>query len=191
MVILSGTLSASAITGAKHLPHALPSLSVDGIILAVVGLVVVYTLIAGYAALVRESISIYVGLVLAGNFGRPLYEQITGGAGSKFSVSQTDVQMLLLIIPIVVLQFGRRHHHSAHRHNLVVTLISALLTALLLVSSALGQLSDLALTTTLEQSNLASWIYQFRLLWLALVPLAIVATGLLGSGVLKRHHKEH
>lgn len=176
-----------AIAGATHLPHSLPSLSADAIIIGVIGLVVAYSLIVGYAALVREAISVYVGLVLANNFGPPLYVYLAHGGGKGYPVTQTEVQLFLLILPIVVLQFGRHHGHTAHKHSLIVTLIVALLTALLLVSSALSQLNPLSLGSTLNQSNLASWIYQFRLAWLGLVPLAIAFSALVTPRL--KHHR--
>lgn len=156
-----------------HIPHTIPPLSTDAIIIGVTALIFVYGVIAGYTALVRESISVYVGLVLANTFGSPVYHAIAPGADNHFPVSLTDVRMLLLIAPIVVLQLTRRHGHSGHKHNMVVTLLLAALTSMLVVSSVLSQLSSSALAQTTLQSNLASWIYSARLLWLAAVPVAI------------------
>src|SRR5205823_4387068 len=119
----------------------------------------------------------YVGLVLAASFGEPLYDYIARGHGAP--VSQTQVKLLLLVIPIILLQFGRRHEKHAHKHNVVITLIQAFLTAMLIASSVLSQLGPLELSRVTDQSSLASWIYDFRLLWLAGVPLAIAASALI------------
>jgi hypothetical protein len=169
-----------------HIPHTIPTLSTDATIIVITGLIFVYGVVAGYTALVRESISVYVGLVLANSFGATIYNAITHGAGGHFPVSQTEVRLLLLIAPILILQLTRRHGHGAggHKHNLVITLILAALAAMLVVSSALSQLSQASLTSTLLNSNLASWIYQLRLLWLAAVPIAIAAGAIL-------HPKSH
>jgi hypothetical protein len=166
-----------------HIPHTIPTLSTDGAIIVITILIFVYGIIAGYTALVRESISVYVGLVLANSFGSAAYNAITHGTGSHFPVSSVDVRMVLLIAPILVLQLTRRHGHShgsgSHKHNLVVTLLLAALAAMLVVSSGLSQLSQSSLANTLLNSNLASWIYQLRLLWLAAVPIAIAVGAVL------------
>ncbi|HUC87311.1 MAG TPA: hypothetical protein VMR75_03260 [Candidatus Saccharimonadales bacterium] len=164
-----------------HLPHTVPTLSTDATIIVITGLIFAYGVVAGYTALVRESISVYVGLVLANSFGNTAYDAITNNAGNHFPVSLTEVRLLLLIAPILILQFTRRHGHGAggHKHSLVVTLVLAALAAMLVVSSGLGQLSQTALANTVLNSNLASWIYQLRLLWLAAVPIAIAAGAIL------------
>jgi hypothetical protein len=161
-----------------HIPHTIPALSTDAIIVLATALVFVYGLVAGYTALVRESISVYVGLVLANSFGSAAYQAITHGADNRFPVTQTEVQLLLLIAPIVILQLTRRHGHSGHKHNLVVTALLAALASMLVISSVLSQLSQTELSTTLLNSNLASWIYDLRLLWLAAVPVAIGVTAI-------------
>jgi hypothetical protein len=177
----------AAVFATTHLPHTIPTLSTDAFIVVGTGLIFIYGVIAGYTALVRESISVYVGLVLANSFGAAAYRVIAPGADSHFPVSQVEVRLLLLIAPILVLQLTRRHGHGAGRakHNLVVTLLLAALTAMLVVSSVLSQLDPTSLASTLLNSNLASWIYQLRLLWLAAVPIAIAV----GAIVHPRTHR--
>jgi hypothetical protein len=169
-----------------HLPSRVPTLSTDFVILLALGLVVLYSLVVGHAALVREAISLYVGLVLAATFGSQAYAKIAGGDG-HFPLSQTEVKVLILILPVVLLQFG--HHKVAHKHHysFVVTLILALLTGLLAISSVMSQLDAGALQTTLNNSTWASWIYDFRYAWLAGVPIGIAASALFG-GKSRSHH---
>lgn len=170
-----------------HVPHTIPALSTDALIVLAVALVFVYGVIAGYAALVRESISVYVGLVLANNFGKPAYDYISHSGGHGFPVNQTDVQLLLLILPIVLLQFTRRHHgHASHKHGMIVVLLLAFLTSMLVISSVLSQLSYITLAQTLGNSNLASWIYNLRLGWLAAVPIGIAIGAIFHPK--QRHH---
>src|SRR5690348_11040518 len=90
------------------LPTSFPALSTNAIILAVLGAVLLYSLLAGYGALVRESISIYVGLVLAATFGKPIYDYVHHQFG-QYPINQTEVQILLLVVPIVILQFAKLH----------------------------------------------------------------------------------
>lgn len=168
-----------------HLPNAFPALSVNLIIAATMALTIVYAVVVGYAALVRESISIYVGLVLANAFGKPLYDYLKNTSLGGFHPSQQLIQLVLLILPIIILQFVH-HKHGQAKHNTVITMVLAVLTSLLLISSVLIQLDPLTLARTTDQSALASWIYDFRLVWLATVPIAIVASSLLKPG---RHHR--
>jgi hypothetical protein len=56
---------------------------------------------------------------------------------------------------------------------MIVTLILAVLTGLLLVAAVLQQLSSVDLSHTVENSNIASQIYDYRLIWIGLVPLVI------------------
>lgn len=171
---------------AAQLPTSVPNFpapSANAVILLVIGLVLLYSLLAGYGALVRESISVYVGLVLAASFGKPLYDYASRSAGHNFPATQMEIQILLLVLPIVILQFAKLHighaGHHGHKHNPVVTLVLAILTALLMISSVLTQFDPLTLNRTIENSNLASWIYDLKLAWLGAVPLAIAASAII------------
>jgi len=167
---------------------SLPTLSTDALIVVTVGLVIAYSVLAGYAALVRESISVYVGLVLAAAFGRPLYDYLWQSTNGNLPVDQTVIQLTLLGIPIVLLMFGRRHTHGAHKHNIAITLALAVATAMLLVSSVLIQFDDTTRTIITAQSYLAGWIYDFRLLWLGAVPVLIGASALIKPR--PHHHRK-
>jgi hypothetical protein len=159
----------------------IPALSTDVIILAATAGAVVYGIVVGHRHLVRESISVYVGLVLASTFGGPLHDLIHNNA-----ISQSTVQLVLLLAPIVLLQFGHAPggggHHGA-KHSMIVTVILAVLSAMLIVSSVISQLDDSTRGNLLDASNLAAQIYNLRLFWLALVPAGIAA-----SAIFKPHH---
>ena len=170
----------------SSLPTALPAMSVDAMIVAAIALVITYSLVAGHAALVRESISIYVGLVLASSFGKTVYEVASKNASENSIITQTLVNLILLILPVILLQFGRLHSKTHHKHRLVITLILATAAALLLASSVLVQLDPRTLTEVTQQSNLAAWLYELRLVWLASVPVAIAASALIKP---KDHHR--
>lgn len=173
---------------AVALPTSIPSLSTNLIIIAAVVLVAIYGVVAGHAALVRESVSIYVGLVLASAFGAPAYSYLHKSAGGSLHITQTIVQLLLLLVPVLLLQFGRRHTTAHHKHNLIITGLLAVLAAMLLVSSVLNQLNPVMLSHVTDESPLASWAYDFRLAWLAAVPLAIAASALFKPKEHNRHH---
>lgn len=165
---------------------SIPQLSTDAMILAGTGLVVAYSMIAGYGALVREAISIYVGIVLAGAFGETVYNYASNGPAANLPITQPTVQLALLVIPIILLQFGRRHVHGAHKHHMIITLLIAVLTAMLLISSVMAQLDSDTLSGITEASNLASWISHLRLVWLGAVPVAIGVSAIFKP---KRHHQ--
>lgn len=159
------------------IPTTIPTFSVDFIIFGVVLLVAAYGLLAGQAALVRESISIYVGLVLANTFGPFLFEY-SKSAAPNFPVSETAIKIALLILPIVVLQFAHFKSHTKHATSTLITLVLSILSAMLLVSSILNQFSANDLERITIDSNLAAQITNLQLLWLALVPIAIAAAAL-------------
>lgn len=156
---------------------AIPSFSIDFIIFGVTLLVVVYGLVAGQAALIRESISIYVGLVLANTFGTALFEY-SKTASASFPVSETAIKIALLLLPIVVLQFAHFKSHTRHATSTVITIVLAILSSMLLISSILSQFSYNDLDRLTTESNLAAQIYGLQLLWLALVPVAVAAAAL-------------
>lgn len=166
------------------LPASIPALSTDATIVVATALVFAYSLLAGHMALVRESISVYVGLVLANSFGKPIYEWASNGGGSGFPINQTTMNLILLFLPIVLLQFGPHRSHNGRHHSMIVTFLLAAFTSMLIVSSVLSLLDPVTLAHTTDQSNLASWIYELRLLWLAAVPLTIASSAL----VKHRHH---
>ncbi len=159
------------------IPTTIPNFSVDFIIFGVVLLVVAYGLLAGQAALIRESISIYVGLVLANTFGPFLFEY-SKSAAPNFPVSETAIKIALLILPIIVLQFAHFKSHTKHATSTLITLVLAVLSSMLLISSILSQFDANDLERITTESNLAAQITNLQLLWLALVPIAIAAAAL-------------
>lgn len=165
----------------------LPAFSTDILIFAALVLVALYGMIAGHAALIRESVSVYVGIVLAASFGKPLYDYIQQSAGGGLAVSESMIKLLLLLVPILLLQFGRKHGHDTGHHNIFVTLLLSILTAMLLVSSVIQQFDPVALSRITDQSNLASWIHDFYLVWLATVPIAIAVSAFFKPNLRGKH----
>lgn len=159
------------------IPTSIPNFSVDFIIFGIVLLVVTYGLLAGQAALIRESISIYVGLVLANTFGSALFEY-SKSVAPNFPVSETAINIALLILPIVVLQFAHFKSHTKHATSTLITLVLAVLSSMLLIASILAQFDYNELERITTESNLATQIVNLQLLWLALVPVAVAAAAL-------------
>lgn len=163
----------------------IPAFSTDAIIVATMGLVVLYGMLAGYNPLVRESISVYVGLVIASTFGQPIYDYMANQAGNGFAVGQTAVNLSLFFLPIVLLQFVHRNApHGHHTASYMLTILLAVLASMLMVSSVLTQLDAVTLGHITDGSNLASWIYQLRLVWIGAVPVSIA----LGAIFRPKHH---
>ncbi len=162
----------------------IPAFSTDAIIVATSALVVVYGMLAGYNPLVRESISVYVGLVISSTFGKPIYDYIGQQSGAA-NVGLTAVNLALFFLPIVLLQFVHRNApHGHHTASYMLTILLALLASLLMISSVLTQLDSVTLSHITDQSNLADWIYQLRLVWIGAVPVAIAA----GAIFRPKHH---
>ncbi len=164
----------------------LPAFSTDIIIILGAALVIGYGMLRGQGALIREAISTYVGLVLAATFGEPLYDYLQQQAGGGYGATQSMVQMVLLVLPIIILQFASHSPHMRHRTSHVITFILAVLTSMFLISSFLTQLSPSELKAVTDESNLATQIHRLHLIWLALVPAAIAV-----SAVFKPKEKHH
>ncbi len=166
----------SAILPTQAALPGISGLSLDALIIVTTLLLLVYSVVRGHMALIREAISIYVGLVLASSLGTPVYDYLSSGSLESLPISETLVKLFLLLAPVVILQFGRHHAKGGHKHNIIITFVLAALTAFLLISSVLNQLDPLTLNNAIEDSNLAAWIYEFKLGWLGAVPLAIAAS---------------
>ncbi|TAK89185.1 hypothetical protein EPO04_03755 [Patescibacteria group bacterium] len=164
----------------------IPAFSIDLFIILGTALVCLYGAMAGQGALIRETISVYVGIVLASTFAEPLYNYSQQQAGGNYGVSKTIIGLLLLILPILILLLANRHHHIRRHSSLIVTLILAVLAAMLLISSIIAQFDSAAVQTITNESNLASQINSFHLAWLGLVPLAIGASMLFHRSEEKR-----
>ncbi|HEX7259466.1 MAG TPA: hypothetical protein VF272_00870 [Candidatus Saccharimonadia bacterium] len=177
MVTLLSTIPAAV-------PDFVSALSLDAAIVVTTLLLVVYSVVRGHMALIREAISIYVGLVLSASLGEPVYDYLHNAAAS-LPLNETAVKLFLLLAPVVVLQIGRHHPRGGHKHHLIITFVLAVMTGFLLISSVLNQLDQVTLSHALENSNLAAWIYEFKLVWLGAVPLAIAASAFLRP---KGHH---
>lgn len=162
----------------------IPAFSIDLFIILGTALVCLYGAMAGQGALIRETISVYVGIVLANTFAGPLYTFSQQQAGGGFGVSQTIIGLLLLVLPIVILLLASRHHHIRRQSSIIITLVLAVLAAMLLISSIIAQFTPEAITSITNESNLAAQIYTFRLAWLGLVPLAI------GASVVFHRHED-
>jgi hypothetical protein len=160
-------------------------LSLDAIIVVVTILLLVYSVLRGHMALIREAISIYVGLVLASSLGKPIYDYLSHGMAQNVPLNETTVKLFLLLAPVLILQIGRHHSKSGHKRHIVITFVVAVLTSFLLISSVMNQLDPLTLNRAMEQSNLAAWIYEFKLGWLGAVPLAIAVSSFFRP---KGHH---
>lgn len=172
MVTTTATSAAGQAT--THLPHALPALSVDATILLVIIVVVVYAVFAGFLPLTRLAAGVYIGLVLVATFGTTVWHFTQGGvAGGSSLLNQSIVQLALFILPLILVQIGHPLRSHTHKVNIVFLLILGVLTALLVVAGGLSVLTGPQLQTTLDQSNLASQIYNFRLPLIAAVPIAM------------------
>lgn len=151
----------------------IPALSTDFLVIATGLLVIIYSLVAGQGALIRESISVYVGLVMANTFGGPLYEYSKTASLGSFSVTETMVRLVLLAFPVVLLMFAHMRSHTRHKSSSIVTIVLAILTSLLLISSVLAQLDSATLASVTDESTLALMIHQFQLAWVGGVVIAI------------------
>lgn len=154
----------------------LPALTADLIILLIIVIAVMYGLLLGHSKLKTFALSVYVGLVLAQNFGKGLYELLQS---SNFTLGGilTDNAVALIVfgLPLLLLELGRKDHRRARaRGGMTMTLILCILTAALVISSGISVMNPDAIKSTLDNSTLAWQIYTFRHWWLALVPIAII-----------------
>jgi hypothetical protein len=188
MVTTTASAAANSLsTHTTHVPHVLPTLSTDASILVVVIAVVVYAVFAGFIPLTRLAAGVYIGLVVVASFGATVYHWTQGGvAGGSSAVNRSMVQLALFILPLALVQIGHPLRSHTHRVNMVFLLILGAMTALLVIAGGLSVLDGPALQTTLDQSNLASQIYNLRLPLIAAVPIAMAAAALF-----HRHPRRH
>lgn len=154
----------------------IPALSIDLFIILAAALVCGYGVLAGQGAMIRETISVYVGIVLAATFAEPIYSYSQQQAGGGFGVSQTIIGLILLTLPIIILLLASRRHHVRHHDSIIITLILGVFASLLLISSIIQQFDAASIESITNESNLAAQIYTYRLAWLGLVPIAIGAS---------------
>lgn len=151
--------------------------STEIILAGLVLLIAAYGLVLGPQKVRTLAISAYVGIVLATQLAVPavnwLSKQSFSWAGQ---ISPEYAGLLLLALPAVLLELGRHHPGSrSHvRHGLVATLILSALAGLLFVASGLALLSPDHLQSILDNSNIATMIYSLRLVWVGIVPLAVI-----------------
>lgn len=156
------------------------SLSVDLVIIATVVGLALFMLVLGHGKLRNLALSSYVGLVLALEFAAPLHRYVG-------SVGLGSLRLALYIAPILLLEFGRRHHNAGGRQGFVLGLVLAVATAGLLTSGVLTQLDPGARESITGSSSLAYFIYKFRLVWLAAVPVLAMLEGFIRPPQDKHH----
>lgn len=155
----------------------------DIAILAVLGLIVVYGLVLGRSRLKTLALSVYVGLVIAGELGLSLFNFLASRHLFSATLNQTNVTLGLFILPLLMLELGRREHHGRgeQKGGMIMTLILAVLTAALTVSSGLHLFDPSSLKHILTGSTLAATVYRLRLWWIATVPLAVIGENFIRS----------
>jgi hypothetical protein len=168
---------------AMQLPEL--NLSTNLAIFGIIGLVVVYGMMAGHAKVRNLALSTYVGIVLANQLGHGLYEYANKSGHGSFS--EGVIKLVLFIAPVVLLEFSRRHHSRGAHSGMVVALILSVLTAGLIIGMGLGQLEGDSLKHITDSSIIAYEMHTYRLWLVALVPLFIVAEAFIGPGRSEKH----
>lgn len=155
----------------------LPALTTDLLILLIIVISVMYGLLLGHNKLKTFALSVYVGLVLAQNFGKSLFELLQRNnfdLGGK--LTDNAVALIVFGLPLLLLELGRKdHRRSRNNGGMTTTLILCILTAALVISSGISVMNADAIKNTIDNSNLAWQIYTLRYWWLASVPLAVIA----------------
>lgn len=169
------------------LPHIHQiSFSTNLIIFAVIGLVVVYALMAGHAKIRNLALSVYVGIVLASEFGNSLHKYLSHSHSSGFGVGA--IRLVLFIAPIILLEISRRHHARGGHHGMIVSVIMGVLTAGLIIGMGIAQLEPNTIKHITDGSVIAFEIYTYRLWLVAIIPIFIIVEGFIGPG---RDEKKH
>ena len=148
----------------------------DIVILIILGTLIAYGILLGRNKVKTLAMSVYVGIVVAGQLGARLAEVLNQQHASGGHLSTNSVQLTLFVLPLIILELGRREHHGrgGHRGGLTMTLVLVLLTAALIVSSGLNLLDANTLHHVLVNSALANAVYHLRLWWIGLVPVAVI-----------------
>lgn len=155
------------------------NLSIDAAIFGTIVALIIAGAVLGQSKVKTFALSVYVGLVLAGELGQPIFDFLNGRGmtfGGRMGVA--TVRLLLLIIPVVGLELGHNKHQRGQRRGMVLTMILCLMTAALLVASALALLEPEPRQAILDQSTLASLFYGLRLWWIAAVPVVAIVESL-------------
>jgi hypothetical protein len=158
----------------------LPELNANIIIIAGLGLGAVYGVLAGKQRLRLLILSVYVGIVLAGQLTDAL-------APSLRMVTLEQVSWGLFAAPIAIFGFFGVVHAKHHAKGaLIANLIVGLLTAALIISSVLELLPTSTVAAINNDSFLALHLQQFHPWFLGLLPVVALLLGFIKGE--KSHH---
>ncbi|HEX3082775.1 MAG TPA: hypothetical protein VHQ86_06030 [Candidatus Saccharimonadia bacterium] len=140
-------------------------------IIAVLLTVTIYGFVAGKHRLRVFILSVYVGIVLAG--------QLADIVAPKFTMLGADqVAMLLLCLPILVLgMIGLAHKKAADKGSAIANLLLGLGTGALIIAAALHLLPTSEMSAIDSDSFLATMLQQYYLWILGLLPVAALVLG--------------
>lgn len=164
----------------------MPAITIDLVIAGVIAMVIIYGVFLGHNKLRTFALSVFVGIVMVLTFAESLFtvlQKANWTFGGK--VTLPAVKIALFSIPVVALEFGRKDGKRGG-NSFALTLLLSVLTAALLISSVFSFLDDGSITNITDKSQLANWIYSFRLVWLAAVPITVIIDSLMGGK--KSHH---
>jgi hypothetical protein len=156
------------------------NLNTDILVLLTFALIVTCGVLLGHHKVRIFAMSVYVGIVLATELGTVIYNFLNTHALGYFTLGQ--VRIFLMIAPIIILELGRRERYKrGARGNLIMTLVLSVLVAALIISSIVGLLEDGSRQEILAQSSVVWPLYQFRLWWVAAVPVAVLLESFMQS----------
>ncbi|HVQ44405.1 MAG TPA: hypothetical protein VMT30_05570 [Candidatus Saccharimonadia bacterium] len=156
----------------------LPALNANIIIIAVLIVTALYGLVAGKQRLRILILSVYVGIVLAGQLKDTLAPHLP-------MLGADQVAWLLFGLPIVIFGIVGIAHKKAHdKGAFIANLLVGLCTGALIVSSALQLLPTSQMSAIDNDSFLALNLQQFHLWILGLLPVVALLMGFM-------HGKEH
>lgn len=161
------------------------NLSANLVIITIIGLVVVYGLMAGHAKIRNLALSTYVGIVLANQLGSGLHNYLIKSHHSGIDVGY--LRLALFAAPIILLEFSRRKHIKSSHAGMIVSVILSILTAGLIIGAGMSQLSAGMAKHITDSSIIAFEIYTYRLWLIAIVPVFIIAESFIGSETSGKH----
>jgi hypothetical protein len=159
----------------------LPALDTNIIISVILLALGVYGIIAGKQRLRILILSVYVGIVLAGQMASVVRPYLT-------MLGEDQVTWLLLGAPIVVFGFigiVHKKHHS--KGSFIANLLVGLMTGALIISSALHLLPTSQMAAITNDSVVALFLEQNHLWFLGLLPIIALIMGFM-SGEKSSHH---
>jgi len=152
----------------------LPALSTDITIIAALVMGAALGLIGGRRRLKPVILSVYVGIVLAGQLAAPLRPYALG-------LNQTQTAWVLLGLPILVFGLfgaGRGRKHEG-KGSVIANLIAGILLGALVIAAALGLLPPTQQSAVNGSSFLALNLHQVYPWLLGLMPLVALLLGLI------------